>query len=127
MLDAVRLTAFLATAHPDRARIFYQQVLGLTLIYEDEFALSFDANGTELRIQKVERVLAPAYTALGWNVPDIRTTVAGLASSGVAFEVYPFLEQNSQGIWTAPSGAQVAWFKDPDGNLLSIAEYAVDA
>jgi len=127
MLDDARITAFVATAHPDRARIFYQQVLGLTLRNEDEFALSFDANGTELRIQKVEGVQPAGYTALGWNVSDIQRAVAGMVRRGVAFEVYPFLQQDPQGIWTAPSGAQIAWFKDPDGNLLSIAEYAVDA
>ena len=123
MLNAARLTAFAATAHPDRARAFYGNTLGLQLRYEDEFALSFEANGTELRIQKVEKVQPHPYTTLGWTVTDIDSTVQSLSSRGVIFERYPFMEQDLLGVWSAPGGAKVAWFKDPDGNLLSVAEY----
>lgn len=123
MLSAARLTAFLATAHPDRAREFYERTLGMRVMSEDDFALVFDANGVELRIQKVDALQPQSHTALGWNVPDIRNTVIALVSRGVTPERYPFLSQDPDGVWTAPSGAQVAWFKDPDGNLLSVAQY----
>ena len=120
MLTAARLTAFAATTQPDLARAFYGETLGLRLITEDDFALLFDANGTDLRVQKVRTVQPSGYTALGWQVPDIRATVVGLRELGVAFERYPYFEQDTDGIWDAPGGARVAWFKDPDGNLLSV-------
>lgn len=120
MLAAARLTAFTATTQPDLARAFYGDTLGLRPISEDDFALLFDANGTDLRVQKVRAMQPAGYTALGWQVPDVRATVLGLRDLGVAFERYPYFEQDADGIWDAPGGARVAWFKDPDGNLLSV-------
>jgi len=122
MHQQAKLIAFLATAKADRARRFYGEVLGLKLLSEDEFALAFDANGTMLRIQRVEKLAPQPFTALGWAVSDIKEAVGNLAESGVKFERYSFLEQDALGIWQAPSGTKVAWFKDPDGNLLSVSD-----
>jgi catechol 2,3-dioxygenase-like lactoylglutathione lyase family enzyme len=123
MLGNAHLTAFLATADAGRARAFYRDVLGLSLVSDDEFALAFDSNGTQLRIQKVTAVEPPPFTALGWQVEDVGATVAALVRAGVVFERYSFMTQDAAGIWTAPGGTRVAWFKDPDGNLLSLAEH----
>lgn len=123
MLADARLTAFVATANAARSKPFYERTLGLRLVGDDSFALVFDANGTELRIQKVENVQPPPFTVLGWQVADIRKAIAGLSTRGVTLERYAFLEQDDVGIWSAPGGAKVAWFKDPDGNLLSVAQY----
>ena len=123
MLSNARLTAFAATAQPVLARDFYQRTLGLPIRSEDDFALVFDANGVELRIQKVEKVVPHSYTALGWTVSDLHDVMTELTGRGVTFELYPFLDQDADGVWTAPSGTRVAWFKDPDGNLLSLAEH----
>jgi catechol 2,3-dioxygenase-like lactoylglutathione lyase family enzyme len=125
MLSHARVTAFAATTHADRAVAFYRDVLGLTLVYNDDFAVVFDANGTELRIQKVERFTPQPFTTLGWQVTGIEAVVAALGKRGVRFERYPGMDQDASGIWTAPSGARIAWFQDPDGNLLSVAEYAL--
>jgi catechol 2,3-dioxygenase-like lactoylglutathione lyase family enzyme len=122
VLNKEAITAFLATTNAPRSRNFYEGVLGLRLKTDDEFALCFDAGGVELRIQKVKAFEPQPFTALGWRVANIRTTLAALVKHGVSFERYPFLEQDEQGVWRAPSGAQVGWFKDPDGNLLSITE-----
>ncbi|HYK81584.1 MAG TPA: VOC family protein [Gemmatimonadales bacterium] len=122
MLRSATLTAFVATAHPARAKTFYERALGLRLITDDEFALAFDSNGTQLRVQKVPKVEPPPFTVLGWQVPNIREAVTGMVRRGVIFERFSSLAQDAAGIWHAPSGAQVAWFKDPDGNLLSLAE-----
>jgi catechol 2,3-dioxygenase-like lactoylglutathione lyase family enzyme len=127
MLSKGALIAFLATAQPARARAFYEGTLGFRLVTDDQFALLFDCNGTSLRIQKVDSVDPVPYTALGWHVSDIRETVEGLSKRGVIFEQYVFLEQDELGVWTAPSGTSVAWFKDPDGNLLSVAQSEADA
>ena len=121
MLQRAKLIAFLATTSADRARRFYRDVLGLKLLSEDEFALAFVAGGTMLRIQKVEKLAPQPFTALGWAVSDIKEVIGKLAKSGVKFERYSFLEQDVLGIWQAPSGTKVAWFKDPDGNLLSVS------
>jgi hypothetical protein len=86
--------------------------------------VAFDAGGTELRLQKVERFKPHPFTALGWQIADVGWIVDRLAAAGVSPERYPWLEQNERGIWAAPSGARVAWFKDPDGNLLSVAQYS---
>lgn len=123
MLDRAKLTAFLATATPARSKTFYEGTLGLRLVADDDFALVFDCNGTQLRIQKVERVQPASFTALGWQVASIRGAVTGLAKRGILFERYAFLQQDDLGVWEAPSRTKVAWFKDPDGNLLSLAEH----
>jgi catechol 2,3-dioxygenase-like lactoylglutathione lyase family enzyme len=123
MLVSAPVTAFLATALPQRAAAFYGETLGLRRISEDQFALVFDLHGAELRIQKVERFAPQPFTVLGWRVEELGLVVASLTSRGVAFERFPGLTQSAEGVWRAPSGAAVAWFRDPDGNLLSVAEY----
>jgi len=122
MLGKATLTAFLASASPARSKEFYQDTLGLRLVSDDQFAIAFDCAGIQLRIQKVEQVQPHSFTALGWQVPNVRKAVLGLSKRGVACERYPFLQQDGLGIWLAPSGAKVAWFKDPDGNLLAVTE-----
>ena len=122
MLGRAKLTAFAATARPRQARAFYQKTLGLRLLSDDRFALAFDSNGVQLRVQKVEQVTPPPFTVLGWEVRNIRRTMTALMKAGVRFERYAFLEQDDAGVWMAPSGTRVAWFKDPDGNLLSLAQ-----
>jgi len=123
MLASSPIVAFVATSDPARAKAFYRDVLGLLLISEDEFALVFDANGTMLRVAIVVEVVVVPYTVLGWQVSDIVASVRGLAAKGVTFERYPWMEQDAAGIWSAPSGAKVAWFKDRDGNLLSMSQH----
>src|SRR4029077_2488913 len=122
MLRTATLTAFVASTQPERAKEFYGRTLGLRLVSDDPFAVVFDCAGIQLRIQKVQAFQPHAFTALGWQVPDIRVSVCGLAKKGVVFERYGFMEQDDLGIWQAPSGAKIAWFKDPDGNLLSLSE-----
>ena len=120
------LISFVATTDLERARAFYGDVLGLTLDDESPFALVYQQNGTMLRITAVRELAPAAYTVLGWAVPDIAASVRGLEERGVAFERFAGVDQDELGIWHAPSGARVAWFKDPDGNLLSVAEYPAD-
>jgi catechol 2,3-dioxygenase-like lactoylglutathione lyase family enzyme len=122
VLGNARITAFVATANPRRSRRFYRDTLGLRLVSDDRFAIAFDCRGVQLRIQKVDRVRPQPFTALGWHVPNIRRAVARLGKTGVSFERYSFMEQDDLGVWQAPSGAKVAWFKDPDGNLLSLTQ-----
>ncbi len=117
------IIAFVATANPARSRRFYRDTLGLRLVTDDQFAMAFDCNGIQLRVQKVQTLQAQPFTAIGWRVASIRRRVAALRKRKVVFERYPFLEQDDLGIWQAPSGAKIAWFKDPDGNLLSLTEF----
>lgn len=118
-----KLVAFVATRDAARAKAFYGEILGLRLISEDRFAVVFDANGTMLRIAVVQEVASAKYTVLGWQVPDILAAVRELQSAGVGVERYGGMNQDELGIWTSPSGAQIAWFKDPDGNTLSVTQY----
>jgi catechol 2,3-dioxygenase-like lactoylglutathione lyase family enzyme len=123
-LPEQNLIAFVATCDPDRAKEFYRDRLGLRLISEElPFAVVFDANGIMLRITIVDRLSPAPYTVLGWRVPDIGRAASALNKAGVSFERYPGMEQDELGIWTAPGGTKVAWFKDPDGNTLSISEH----
>lgn len=115
---------FLATADAERSRKFYERVLGLELVADEEPALVFKVGDSMLRIQKVDRVVAAPYTALGWAVSDIRQTVRDLFSAGINFERYPGMNQDDHGIWQAPSGALIAWFQDPDGHVLSLTQFA---
>jgi catechol 2,3-dioxygenase-like lactoylglutathione lyase family enzyme len=122
MLGSAPLVAFVATTRPDEARAFYRDTLGLLLTSEDQFALAFNAGGTMLRVAKVEQLQPAAYTVLGWTVADITIAVEALVQRGVRFERYSFMDQDPNGIWTSPSGARIAWFKDPDRNTLSVTQ-----
>jgi catechol 2,3-dioxygenase-like lactoylglutathione lyase family enzyme len=118
------LIAFVATRDPARAKEFYRDTLGLRLVTEQlPFALVFDAHGTMLRVTIVNKLTTADYTVLGWQVPDIVVAAKALQKAGVRFERYPGMEQDELGVWTSPGGAKVAWFKDPDGNTLSISEH----
>lgn len=123
MLSDAKLVAFVLTTDVDRARKFYEGTLGLRFVSDDHFALVFDANGTMLRVVRSGPFTPLASTVLGWEVRGIETVMARLVDAGVAFEKYGFLQQDGQGIWTAPDGTRVAWFKDPDGNVLSVSEH----
>src|SRR5260370_20270337 len=118
------LICFVATRYPDRAKTFYRDTLGLPLVSEElPFALVFDAHGTMLRVTVVEKLSAAGYTVLGWHVSNVVAAALALKKAGVQFERYPGMEQDELGVWQAPGGAKVAWFKDPDRNTLSISEH----
>ena len=123
ILGSQELVAFVATRDPSRAKKFYRDTLGLPLVSEDEFALVFDVAGTVLLVTRVQEVAAAKYTVLGWRVRDIVQTAKGLQKVHVTLERYPGMQQDELGIWNSPSGARVAWFKDPDGNTLSITQF----
>jgi len=124
MLGGINIVAFVPTTDFPRAKHFYEQVLGLRFVQDDGFALVFTANGVRVRIVKMKEFKPVQYTTLGWEVADIEKMVPALESKGVKFERYGFFEQDELGIWTTPKGGKVAWFKDPDGNTLSISQPA---
>jgi catechol 2,3-dioxygenase-like lactoylglutathione lyase family enzyme len=117
------LIAFVPATDLDRARAFYEGVLGLTVTEHSPFAVAFDVDGTMLRVAAVEERVAAPYTVLGWSVPDIARAIDDLTARGVAFERFAGMEQDERGIWRSPSGARVAWFHDPDGNVLSLTQH----
>jgi catechol 2,3-dioxygenase-like lactoylglutathione lyase family enzyme len=123
-LDKFNIVAFATIVDTERAKSFYRDTLGLRLVMEEPpFALVFDANGIMLRLA-MGKELPPSHgTVLGWQVPDIEAAVRDLVGAGVRLERYEFLKQDEAGIWTSPTGARVAWFKDPDGNVLSVSEH----
>jgi catechol 2,3-dioxygenase-like lactoylglutathione lyase family enzyme len=125
MLKAQPIIAFVATTDPARAKAFYAGTLGLRFVSEDPFALVFDAARTMLRVAVVPQLKPAGYTVLGWLVPDIRRAIRGLVRRGVAFERFDGFGQDEDGIWASPSGAHVAWFRDPDGNMLSLTQLPV--
>lgn len=122
MLNACEPMAFVATTQPEKAKAFYSGVLGLTLDLEDQFMMVFRAGPIRLMIQKVQEFTPQPFTVLGWRVPDIKSMNAQLASRGVKFERYKGMEQDAAGLWSVPGGGQVCWFKDPDGNTLSLTQ-----
>ena len=124
MLSHFQIVAFLTTTNYARARAFYVDKLGLEFISEDQFAMVLRANGNMVRVVKAQKFVPAIGTVLGWEVSDIERVVCELGSSGISFEKYPWVKDNrGLGIWTTPNGDQVAWFKDPDGNLLSLSEH----
>lgn len=123
MLADKKLKAFVPTANPEAAKSFYKDTLGLNLLSEDDYALEFDANGTLLRVSIVRELKPQPFTILGWNVADIASIIRSLNDKNIFCEKYDFLAQDDLGIWTPPNGSKVAWFKDPDGNVLSLTEY----
>jgi catechol 2,3-dioxygenase-like lactoylglutathione lyase family enzyme len=122
MLESSTVVAFVATADLDRAHAFYGGVLGLRVVERTEFANVYDAGGTPLRVTRVDQPAAAGYTVLGWIVSDIEGAMAELARRGVRFERYPGVAQDEEGVWTAPGGSRIAWFRDPDDNTLSLQE-----
>ena len=126
ILAQSRPIAFIPTQKPDAARAFYQGKLDLTYESEDEFAVVFrigEAPGTMLRLVRTARFTAADYTIFGWQVPDLDLALDELIARGVTFVQYDFLHQDRRGIWEAPDGVRVAWFKDPDGNTLSLSQH----
>jgi catechol 2,3-dioxygenase-like lactoylglutathione lyase family enzyme len=124
MLSDCELLAFAPTVRPEKAKVFYRDVLGLKLEDDNPFALIFRAGRTILRIQKVKEFSPFPFTLLGWTVSDIKIVVQQLNGKGVRLERFEGMEQDALGIWLSPGGSKVAWFKDPDGNLLSLTEAA---
>jgi len=124
MLGSTNIVAFVPTTDAVKARAFYDGVLGLRFIKDDGFALVLDANGIMVRVAKVPPPFKPApFTILGWQVSGIEGVVRDLQKKGVRCEIFSFFQQDELGIWTAPTGDKVAWFKDPDGNLLSVSQH----
>jgi catechol 2,3-dioxygenase-like lactoylglutathione lyase family enzyme len=124
MLESLNLIAFLSTTKPQESRDFYTDKLGLLFMGEDPNFLILDSNGTVLRIQKVASFAPSAHTALGWEVSDLVHEVEALTNGGVTMIRRDGMEQDDLGIWTAPDGTMVAWFQDPDGNILTLSEHA---
>lgn len=123
-LSKYNIIGFVTIVDVERAKSFYRDTLGLRLVSEEPpFALVFDANGIMLRLGMGKERPPVRGTVLGWQVPDITATVRDLERAGVRFERYEYLKQDNLGIWTLPTGAKVAWFKDPDGNILSLSEH----
>jgi catechol 2,3-dioxygenase-like lactoylglutathione lyase family enzyme len=125
ILGTSKLMAFAPVTDPARARAFYEGVLGLRLV-EDEapFALVFDANGTMLRVTPVGEHKPAPFTVLGWEVDSIEDAVQRLTAADVKFLRFAGMNDgDALGIWTAPSGARIAWFNDPDGNVLSLTQF----
>ncbi|WP_310496918.1 VOC family protein [Sandarakinorhabdus sp.] len=122
-LAAARPVTFIMTGDAAASRSFYQGVLGLPLGPQDAFATVYDLGNTTLRVTEIPDFKTGAHPALGWHVDDINATVTSLGSKGVNFTIYPGYNQDELGIWTAPDGrAKVAWFNDPDGNVLSLTQ-----
>ena len=122
MLGSCDVIAFVPTENPDRSRAFYEGLLGLRFVSKDHYAMMFEANGVRLRIALVQEFKPAPFTILGWIVSDIAATIRELAKKGVVFQRYKIFKQDELGICTFLSGEKVAWFKDPDGNTLSLTQ-----
>jgi catechol 2,3-dioxygenase-like lactoylglutathione lyase family enzyme len=124
MLGSAPLMAFIPVTDIGAARGFYESTLGLRVLDESPFVLVVDANGTKVRITPVPDLRPQPFTIAGWEVADIGTTVEELTALGVVFNRYDGMDQRSNGVWASPSGDLVAWFVDPDGNTLSLTQFA---
>ena len=118
-----RLVAFAATRDLARAQRFYTDQLGLMLVEANPGAVVLDSDGVQLRVTLVADKAETPYTVLGWDVDDLTAAVAALRARGVTFHRYPGMDQDSDDAWTAPDGTKVAWFSDPDGNVLSLSRH----
>lgn len=123
MLGSTNIVACVPTKDSEKARAFYEGVLGLRFVKDDGFAMVLDANGIMIRVAKMKDYTPAQFTILGWQVTNIEKMVEGLQARGVHFEIFGFFKQDELGVWTAPTGDKVAWFKDPDGNVLSVSQH----
>lgn len=124
MLGSSKMVAIVGTTRGEVSRQFYQDTLGLTFVQDDGFAFVFEAAGLSLRVSRVPAVVPSAYAILGFQVQDIAAEIDALAGKGVTFERFGFFQQDERGIWAAPDGTKVAWFRDPDQNMLSLVQHA---
>jgi len=123
MLSNHKIVALVPISDGERARAFYVDKLGLKFLSDDGFAIVVDAKGNMLRLTKMKEVKPQPFTVLGWETADIAADVRQLQGNGIAFERFgDFMKQDELGVWTAPDGTKVAWFKDPDGNILSLSQ-----
>ena len=122
MAPGPQLVAFIPSSHLGRSHAFYSGLLGLTRVEDTPQANVYDANGTPLRVTLVTEHTPSKFTVLGWYVADVRASMAELAARGVTFKSYPGFDQDADGIWTAPNGRQIAWFEDPDANIISLSQ-----
>jgi len=123
MLASGQMVGFVLTRDYQKARAFYEDKLGFEFVSQDQFALVMKAGGHDIRVSKVADFTPRQSTVLGWEISDIEAVVAWLTERGVAFEKYPFIQDKKRGIWTTPGGSRVAWFKDADGNVLSVSQH----
>jgi catechol 2,3-dioxygenase-like lactoylglutathione lyase family enzyme len=124
ILGSAKAGCFVCVTDRARAKAFYGETLGLTLKYEDDYAIVFDSNGTTLRVSPVKDLRPQPFTVLGWEVHDLKATVNALTGAGIKFVRVPGLPQDDSGIWSPAPDIFVAWFKDPDGNMLSVAQHS---
>ena len=117
-----QLVAFVPSRHLGRSHAFYEGILGLKRTEASPLANEYDAHGTPLRVTLVGDEQPSQYTVLGWRVSDLATAMADLAERGVGFRRYEQMDQDEDGIWTAPGGSRIAWFEDPDGNVISLQQ-----
>jgi|SRR5450756_1085893 catechol 2,3-dioxygenase-like lactoylglutathione lyase family enzyme len=122
-LNSCKMIAFVPTANIARAKEFYKYTLGFHLVEEGPFGLMFEVSTSLLRITNVQQVFPTHYTVMGWKVPNIAAAVDELAQKGIKFDRYEGFDQDERGVWTAPDGAKVAWFRDPDRNILSMTQF----
>ena len=123
MLASSRLQALICTSRTDQAERFYSDVLGLPLQAHSLGALVYDVGGTALRVTPVPASRPSEHTVLGFAVADIDPVIAELQQRGVPLERFPGFPHDRSGVVRAPDGSKVAWFRDPDGNLLSVVQY----
>ena len=123
MLGSAAIVSIIGTARADAAKQFYEGALGLKLLKDDSFAFVFDVDGRELRVSRVPAVVPSTYAVLGFQVKDIAAAIDGLTPKGVKMERFGFFQQDERGIWAAPDGTKVAWFRDPDMNMLSVVQH----
>jgi catechol 2,3-dioxygenase-like lactoylglutathione lyase family enzyme len=124
MISESEVMGFIPTTDAVRAREFYEGVLGLQVLSDDPFALVVKSKGTFIRIVKLHELTPVPYTILGWRVQNIEEEVRTLHARGVTFTLYPGMAQSDLGVWTAPGGSKIVWFRDPDGNVLSLSQHS---
>jgi catechol 2,3-dioxygenase-like lactoylglutathione lyase family enzyme len=123
MLASSKIIGFVPTKDSVKARGFYEGILQFQFVSDDMFALVMRAGETMLRIGKVQDFTPAPYTVLGWEVSNIEEVAKWLQKRGVTLEKFPFVQDKELGIWTTPNGDKVAWFRDPDGNVLSVSQH----
>src|SRR5205814_726821 len=121
-LQSAVMCGFAATTNGAASREFYERKLGFRVVSDDAMALVLDACGQPIRIQKLRQHTPQTFTILGWNVRDMAATVQALEAAGVECMRLEGFQQDPHGVMDFPDGTRVAWFKDPDGNILSVAQ-----
>jgi catechol 2,3-dioxygenase-like lactoylglutathione lyase family enzyme len=128
MLNKMDPATMIPVKDLQKTRKFYEDVLGFTPEFDDPNGISYKSGSGRFNVYPTEFAGTAKHTLIGWYTPEIEKTVEELTAKGVTFEQYDMgdFKTDAKGIATMGEEGKAAWFKDPEGNILSVWQGPAD-